>query len=74
MLCTVMAKSLGELIREAMKSSGLTQKQLANALHVRRQYIGRLEGGEDHDLSTAQRKRFAEAPHIPVTKYWTLMI
>lgn len=39
------AKRLGTAIREARKQAGLTQSELANLLHLDREYVARVERG-----------------------------
>lgn len=66
MFYTMAEKMLGQIIKEARKKADLSQEKLAELVGVSRQYIGKLEAGEEHDVSTAKRKAISKVLKIPI--------
>lgn len=52
--------SVGDAIRSARKSSGLSQEALADASEIDRSHLGRIERGE-RNLSILNLKKIADA-------------
>lgn len=51
--------SIGLIIREARKSAGLTQRELAERLGLKQQFISRLESGEEENPTVETLSKIA---------------